>query len=299
MKSFHPLFVPALVAALAIVGCGEQSNRSEYPDRSQETKAQANTIKQESEQRDLAIKRDLEQQTTALGFEEKQVVDKAKQERERVALDRDQATEPLKLRQQEAKAAAEREAERINAEAKAKLESLNGDEATRVKAEAESKVAEARRKSAEAVSEDEAKVVRARQSADEKIAKIDEQEARQKAAIAGKRTEAERKAREAHLKVSNDTTAKMDSLGKDSAVRVKQQQTQAKEVVETDARIAAAVRNNIERRGDAGRGVTVAANNGVVVLSGVVPNEIVRREIITATGKIDGVARVDDRLAIR
>lgn len=299
MKPFSPLLVPALIGALAIMGCNEKSSRSEYPDNSPQTKAQANALHQDAERRDQVIERDLQQRMTTLGFEEKQVVDKAKQDREQIVIDHDQTIQPLKLHQQEARAAAEREEQRINSETNSQLATVSGEEATRIKTVADSKVADSRRSSAEIIANDEAKVVKAQQKVLEQIAKIDEQEAVKKAEIAKKRSAAERQAREDHLKVSVETTDKLDGVGKDSAVRVKQERTQEQKHTKEDARITAAVRDHLDRQGEPTKGVTVTANDGVVALTGVVSNETARRELVTATGKIDGVVRVNDQLAIR
>ena len=299
MKPFSPLLVPALIGALAIMGCNEKSTRSEYPDNSPQTKAQANALHQDAERRDQVIERDLQQHMTTLGFEEKQVVDKAKQDREQIVIDHDQTIQPLKLHQQEARAAAEREEQHINSETNSQLTTVSGEEATRIKTVADSKVADSRRSSAEIIAKDEAKIAKAQQKVLEQIAKIDEQEAVKKAEIVKKRSAAERQAREDHLKVSVETTDKLDDVGKDSAARVKQERTQEQKHTKEDARITAAVRDHLDRQGETTKGVTVTANNGVVALTGVVSNETARRELITATGKIDGVVRVNDQLAIR
>ncbi len=63
--------------------------------------------------------------------------------------------------------------------------------------------------------------------------------------------------------------------------------------------ISAAVRNNIAKHGEPTRGVTVVTNKGVVVLSGKVPNDTTRRTVVTDAGKISGVMRVEDQLAIQ
>ncbi len=299
MKPFSPLLVPALIGALAIMGCNEKSTRSEYPDNSPQTKAQANALHQDAERRDQVIERDLQQRMTTLGFEEKQVVDKAKQDREQIVIDHDQTIQPLKLHQQEARAAAEREEQHINSETNSQLTTVSGEEATRIKTVADSKVADSRRSSAEIIAKDEAKIAKAQQKVLEQIAKNDEQEAVKKAEIVKKRSAAERQAREDHLKVSVETTDKLDDVGKDSAARVKQERTQEQKHTKEDARITAAVRDHLDRQGETTKGVTVTANNGVVALTGVVSNETARRELITATGKIDGVVRVNDQLAIR
>jgi osmotically-inducible protein OsmY len=299
MKPFSPLLVPALIGALAIMGCHEKSTRSDYPDNSPQTKAQANALHQDAERRDQVIERDLQQRMTTLGFEEKQVVDKAKQDREQIVIDHDQTIQPLKLHQQEARAAAEREEQRINSETNSQLATVNGEEATRIKTAADSKVADSRRSSAEIIANDEAKIAKAQKKVLEQIAKIDEQEAVKKAEIVKKRSAAERQAREDHLKVSVETTDKLDGVGKDSAVRVKQERTQEQKHTKEDARITAAVRDHLDRQGEPTKGVTVTANDGVVALTGVVSNETARRELVTATGKIDGVVRVNDQLAIR
>ena len=66
-----------------------------------------------------------------------------------------------------------------------------------------------------------------------------------------------------------------------------------------DARIAAAVRDYLDRQGQPTKGVTATAHDGVVSLTGVVANETVRRDLVIATGKIDGVVRVNDELTLR
>lgn len=299
MKPFSPLLVPALVGALALLGCNEHSTRSEYPDNSPQTKAQANALHQDADRRDQVIERDLQQRMTTLGFEEKQVVDKAKQDRDQVVIDHDQTIQPIKLHQQEAKSTAMREEQRIIADRDSQLASLNGDEATRVKTIANSKVADVNRACAETIADDEAKIVKAQQKTSERVAKIDEQEALKKTEISKKRLAAEHQAREDHLKVSIETTEKLDGVGKNSAALVKQERTQAQKNTKDDARITAAVRDHLDRQGELAKGVTVTTNGGIAVLTGVVANQTVRRDLIMATGKIDGVVRVDDQLTTR
>lgn len=299
MKPFSPLLVPALVGVLALIGCNEHSTRSEYPDHSPQTKAQANALHQDADRRNEVIDRDLQQRMTTLGFEEKQVVDKAKQDRDQVVIDHDQTIQPIKLHQQEAKSTAAREEQRIIADRDSQLASLNGDEATRVKTVADSKLADVNRACAETIADDEAKIVKAQLKTSERIAKIDEQEALKKTEISKKRLAAEHQAREDRLKVSIETTEKLDGVGKNSAALVKQERTQAQKNTKEDTRITATVRDHLDRQGDQTKGVTATTNGGVVALTGVVANETVRRDLVIATGKIDGVMRVDDQLTTR
>lgn len=299
MKPFSPLLVPAFVGVLALMGCNEHSTRSEYPDNSPQTKAQANALHQDADRRNEVIDRDLQQRMTTLGFEEKQVVDKAKQDRDQVVIDHDQTIQPIKLHQQEAKSMAAREEQRIIADRDSQLASLNGDEATRVKTVADSKLADVNRACAETIADDEAKIVKAQLKTSERIAKIDEQEALKKTEISKKRLAAEHQAREDRLKVSVETTEKLDGVGKNSAALVKQERNQAQKNTKEDTRINATVRDHLDRQGDQTKGVTVSTKGGVVALTGVVANETVRRDLVIATGKIDGVVRVDDQLTTR
>ena len=299
MKPHYILFIPTVIAACAITGCNHDSARSEYPDRSQETKAQADALHQEGARRDQVIENDLQQKKVALSFEQGQVENKAKQEREQISIERDQKIQPLKARQDEARASCKRECERIDQDTVGKIASVSGDEALRVKANAESKTAEVKRKMAEEVADAETNITKANQAADKRLANVDEGEAKQKSDIGLRRSEADRKAREDHLKVAGETTGNLDKVGKQSAERKEKQRVKSADIERKDQEISTAVRKDLARRGDPTKGVTVATDDGVVMLTGAVSDEAMRREIVLDTGKISGVVRVDDRLAVR
>jgi osmotically-inducible protein OsmY len=298
MRFAHLFLIPTLVTAGAMAGCNHDNSRSEYPDKTEQTKAQADAIRLERERRELVIDRDLQQNKTALAFEESQVENKAKLERERITIERDQLVQPLKARQDDARETSKRDCERITQESDAKLATLNGEEATRLKAETESKLAEAKRKAADQVANAETDITAANQAAAKRIANVDAGEAKEKAAIVQRREQAERQAREEHLTVAANSTAQLDKLAHQSQQRTDNEREVEAVTNQKDLEIATAVRQNIANQGDPARGVTVVSNQGVVVLSGAVADETTRRTVIASASKISGVVRVEDHLAI-
>lgn len=299
MKPVHLfIIVPALAIALGITGCNDGTARSDYPDQSQETRAEADAIRRDGERQEDIIDRDLQQNVTALSFAQQQNAAKAKLERERIELERDQKVQPLAAKKAEVEAKAKRDMERIDQETSDKVAAATGDDAPRVKAEAASSIAEVKRDAAARVAEIDADIRSANQAAQKRITNVNEGEAKEQADIAAKRAEAERAAREAKLKVKSDTTAKLDRVGKDSADRRDEQRTRDAEARETDERIKSAVQKDLARHGESARGVTVNANNGVVVLGGAVNNDAVRQKVVTDAQRISGVVRVDDRIAV-
>jgi osmotically-inducible protein OsmY len=294
----HVIIVPAIAVALGLSGCNDTTARSDYPDKSQETRAEADAIRREGERQEEIIERDLQQNLTALSFAHQQNATKAKLERERITLERDQKVQPLEAKKADVEAKAKRDIERIDLEAGAKEEAATGDEVPRIKAETASSIAEVKRDAAARVAEIDADIRAANQSAQMRIANVNDGEAKEQADIATKRAEAERTAREAKLKVKSDTTAKLDRVGKDSAERRDEQRAREAEARETDERIKSAVQKDLARHGDSARGVTVDANNGVVVLGGAVNNDAVRQKVVTDAQRISGVVRVDDRIAV-
>lgn len=297
MRSAHLVLIPTLIAACAVTGCFND-DRAQYPDKTEETKSQADAIRAERERRDQVIERDLQQTRTALAFEESQVENKAKQERERISLERDELVQPLIARQEDARAMSRRECDRLESERDAKLANLTGEEATRVKAETDSKTAEVKRKAADQIANAEVDIVAAKQAAAKRLANVDAGEAKEKAAIAQRREHAERQAREERLAVANQTTDKLDRLASQSQQRTDNEREIEAVTNEKDLQISAAVRNDIARHGEPTRGVTVATDQGVVVLSGKVPDDTIRRAVVTDASKISGVVRVEDRLAV-
>ena len=297
MRFSHLFLIPTLVAACAVVGCNNDK-RAQYPDKTEETKSQADAIRLERERRDQVIDRDLQQNKTALAFEESQVESKAKLERERITIERDEMIQPLKARQDDARATSKRECDRLIQDSDVRLATLNGEEATRVKAETESKTAEVKRKAADLVANAETDITAANQASAKRIANVDAGEAKEKAAIALRREQAERQAREEHLTVATKTTAQLDQIAQKSQQRTDKEREVEAVTNQKDLEIATAVRKNIASHGDPARGVTVVSDKGVVVLSGAVPDETTRRTVVTGAGKISGVVRVDDRLAI-
>lgn len=297
MRFANLLIIPTLVAACAVVGCN-RDNTSEYPDNTEQTKAQADNIRLEKQRRDEVIDRNLQQTRTTLAFEETQVMKKATQERQRIALDRDERVQPLMARQADVKATSERDCERLTQDSEARLLVLNGDEATRVKTETDSKIAEVKRKAADVTANTQADIAKANQAAADRTANVDAGEAKERAAISLRRDEAERLAREEHLAVAQQTSAKIDQLGRQSSSRTERQREEEAVNHQRDEDITIAVRKDLARHGEPTRGVTVATDAGVVVLSGGVPNDTVRQAVVKDAGKISGVVRVDDRMAI-
>lgn len=298
MRFAHLFIIPTLITAGAMAGCNNDNSRNEYPDKTEQTKAQADAIRVERERREQVIDRDLQQTKTALAFEESQVENKAKQERERITIERDELVQPLKARQEDARAMSKRECDRIDLESDAKLANLNGEEATRVKADTESKTADVKRKAADLVANAETDITAANQAAAKRIANVDAGEAKEKAAIALRRDQAERQAREERLAVATQTTTKLDQLAQQSQQRTEKDREVEAVTNQKDLEIATAVRQNLATHGDPARGVTVVSDKGVVVLSGAVPDESTRRTVVTGASKISGVVRVEDHLAI-
>ncbi|HEX3133610.1 MAG TPA: BON domain-containing protein [Planctomycetota bacterium] len=300
MKPVHHLsvIVPVLALALGLSGCNDSTTRSDYPDQTQQTKAEADAIRRDGEQREALIERDLQQNLTSLSFAQQQNASKAKLERERIELERDQKVQPLEAKKSEVEAKAKRDAERIDQETDAKVASANGDEAIRLKADAASSIADVKRDAATRSAEIDAEVRAANQAAQSRIAHVNDGEAKEQADIAAKRAEAERTAREAKLKVKSDTTAKLDRVGKDSAERRDEQRTRDAEARKKDEEITSAVQKDLAKHGESVRGVTVATDNGVVVLGGAVTTETVRQKVVSDAQKISGVVRVDDRIAV-
>lgn len=294
MKPTHLLIVPALAILMGFTGCDNGTARNDYPDRSQETKAEADAIRSEGDRREQLIDRDLQQTKTSLAFAKQQNADKARLERERIKLERDQKIQPQEAKKAELEAKAKRECERIDKDAEAKATNAGTEEAAKIRAEAASRAAEVKNENAKEVAEIDADIRAAKQAADMRLANVDEGEAKEQAAIDAKRIEAENKARDERLKVATQTNEKLDRLAKDSADRRERQGSRAA----TDDRITSAVRQNIARHGERAQDVKIATDNGVVVLSGAVPNETTRREIVKDTEKVSGVVRVEDRIAV-
>lgn len=295
----HVIIIPALALALGLTGCNDNTARSDYPDKSQETKAEADAIRRDGERREEVIERELQQNLTALSFEQQQNASKAKLERERITLERDQKIQPLEAKKAEVEAKAKRDIERADREGETKLASATVDDAPRVKADIASSIAEIKRDAAARVAEIDAEVRAANQSAQTRIANVDEGEAKEQADIAKKRAEAEQTAREEKLKVKSDTTAKLDRVGKNSEERREELRQRDASAREADERIKSAVQKDLARHGESARGVTVDANNGVVVLGGAVKNDAVRQKVVTEAQRISGVVRVDDRIAVQ
>ena len=294
MKSINLIIVPALAIVLGITGCDDGSARSDYPDHSQETKAAADAIRSDRERREQAIDRELQQTNTSLAFTRQQNADKARLERERITLERDQKLQPLEAQKADVEAKAKRDCERVDQETAAKLATVNGEEAAKVRAEGDRQIAEIKSSAATKTADVNGNIRTAKQDGATRLAHVDEGEAKEQAALDAKRIEAENKAREARLVVASETTEKLDRLAKDSAQR--QEKTNA--LSASDERITSAVRQDLARHGEHAQGVTIATDQGVVVLGGTVPNESVHREIVTDAGKIKGVVRVEDRIAV-
>ncbi len=295
MKPIPLMIVPALAIALAITGCDGTSARGDYPDQSQTTRAEADAIRSDRERREQAIDRELQQTTTSLAFAKQQNANKARLERERITLERDQKIQPLEARRTQDEAKVKRDIERIDEESAAKLATVSGEEATRIRAEAASQIAEIKSKAAARNAEVEADIRAAKQDAQPRLANVEDGLAKEQADIAAKQVAAENKARDARLQVAKESTDKLDALARDSAKREKEHAG----VVVADDNITKSVRENIVRHKDGAKDVTVTTDRGVVILSGTVANDAVRKDIIAAAGKVDGVVRVDDRISVR
>jgi len=292
MKRIHLMIVPTLILILGFTGCDNSGvSRSSYPDRSQETKAEADAIRAEQEQRNQAIDRDLQQAMTSLSFSKQQSSDKARLERDKIAFERDQKIQPLEAQINDAEAKAKRECERVDQEAKTKAATANSEDVAKIKAEATIRTTEIKSETAKQTAELEADIRTAQQAAQVRVTQVDDKEAKELSALDAKRIEAENHAREARLLVAKETTDKLDVLAKDSAKR----QTQR---AEADDRITSSVRQSIVRQGNGAQGITVTTNQGVVVLTGTAGKESIRQAIVKDAEKIEGVVRVEDRIAV-
>lgn len=298
MKSSTLILVPALALILGLSGCNDSTARSDYPDRSSETRAEADAIRRDGERREEIIDRNLQQTLTSLAFAEQQNADKAQLERERIELDRDRKVQPLEAKKAEVEDKAKRDIAQINQETESKIATVAGEEATKIQAGAASRAAEITRDSTARLADIEADIREADQAAQTRLANVAEGEAKEQADIAAKRATAERKAREEKLAVNSDTTAKLDRLGEDSAERREEQRASNADGREKDEHITAEVRKDIARHGDSARGVTVSTDNGVVVLGGAVKNDVVRQQVANSAQRISGVVRVDNRIAV-
>jgi hypothetical protein len=222
MRHRHLILVPALAIAVAITGCNDTA-RSDYPDRSEQTRAEADAIRAEGDRRDRVIDRDLQQATTALAFQQQQNADKAKLERERIILERDRRIAPVEEKRRAEELQAKTNTERINRDAEAKVTAASEAEVVRIRADAASEMAKIRSESAARLVEYDNEIRAANDEAQKRIDHVDAGEAKERLAIDTRRAEEQRKAREAHLAVTADTTAKLDQLGKQSQQRLDQQ----------------------------------------------------------------------------
>lgn len=298
MRPSSLFIIPTLALAIGLTGCNDTANRSDYPDRSAETKAEADAIRADGDRRQDAVEREREQQLTALGFDERQNAEKAALERERIALERDREVQPLKAKKAEHEANAKRECERIEREAETKLANTSGEEAARIKADAESRIAEVKRETTEKIAKIDPDIRAANQAAEDRIANSKRDEAKKQAEITAKRAEVENNAREQKLRIQSDVTTKLDRLGKTSAERRETVNEREAEAREADQRITSQVKKDLSRRGDQTSGVTVTTDNGVVMLGGTVRDDATRRTVVQETQRVSGVVRVEDRIAV-
>lgn len=299
MKPTLPIASAVIAAALIVAGCDQQTARGDYPDRTEETRIQADAIRKDAAQRKEAIDREYDEKATANAFRASQVKAKAKRDREEIELEREREVAPLAAKQKEAKAKAEREREQIKADSELKLKDLGGAEADKAKAERDGKIAEAEQRAAAAVAEVADDITKAGLKAQKAKAVVDEREAKELAEVDRELAEAKTKVRERKLAIDAETNDRLAKLEKDSKTRVEKNRTAETQTLERDREITQKIRSDLDRDQARGGTVSIDTRDGVVVLKGTVPSEEDRRTIVSKANKVDGVVRVDDRLSVR
>lgn len=292
------LLTAAMASIVGLTGCNNDATHSQYPDKSVETRAQAQAIRDDAQRSNDSSNRDQEQRLTALSFRTSQAEQKAKQAHEQIAINLDHALTPLKAAQDQAKATGSREREAIDQEGEGAPVNPNNEEVIRIKADKEVRKVKSQQVETDILAENEAKILALKNEAAINKAKIVENEASEKAVIKAERSEAEQQNRERKLAISIETTSKLDKLGEKSADRREETGKQEAAAERQDQNITAAVRKAIAR-GDSARDVTISTRAGIVVLTGVVASEVIRREVIADATKVVGVVRLDDKMSIR
>ena len=281
-------WAPALLTVIGMAGCGSPRNHSTYPDQTPETRAQFQAIERDSTRRRTALHEEHRRQIAVVEFEEMQVSDRAKQERERVALAGQAEIQARQAHQRDVTAATAREIEQLR-------RGTGGGTPTEVAAQ----IATAERALAETVAADQRAIDVSQAGIDARVMKADQDEVRQMAVHARRRSVIDRKTREDDLAIASDISTRMDEAGARSAQRMSDAQSKARDTTEADMNLDVAVRADLADQGGKAQGVTVESRQGVVTLTGTVANEVDRRRIVERTAQVGGVGRVDDRLSLR
>jgi osmotically-inducible protein OsmY len=282
------IWAPALLTALGLAGCGSARNHATYPDQTPETRAQFQAIERDSTRRRASLHEDHRRQIAVVEFEEMQAADRAKQERERVTLAGQAEIQARQAHQRDATAATAKEIDLLR-------KGTSGGTPTEIAAQ----VATAERALAETVAADQQAIDKVQAGIDARLLKVDQDEVRQVAVHARRRSVIDRTTREADLALAADTSTRMDEAGVRSAERMSDARSKAKDATEADVNLDVAVRSDLADQGAMAQGVTVESRRGVVTLTGTVANDVDRRRIVARTAQIGGVGSVDDRMSLR
>lgn len=205
----RPLILPSLCAAMALLsGCGSSSGR--YPDRSPETQARADGIREEGRVAIERIDRDLADEQDALRFRSNQVKEQARLDREQVQITCDRAIEPLTAKRKVATDEMERDMERDRLEAEAQEKDGTIDQKERIKLDAARQTRAVDHRKANAGLDRE--IAGHQAKAREEIAAIETREQKAIAKIDSELANTETKARERRLAVESDTASRLNEV---------------------------------------------------------------------------------------
>jgi osmotically-inducible protein OsmY len=304
MRPTLSILVPVLATGLilATAGCDQQSARSDYPDNTPQTHRQVDEINNDATARKAAIDKRYDDTATAIAFHRGQISDKAKADRAKIALDHDRDVAPLTAKRNATKVKYDAQKQEIATALDKKQKDNTAEEAPKLQADAASQTADVDRKeTAEFVSIDQ-DIRSADDTAAKKKNDVDAQEAKDLADCDRQLTEAKNQARADKLAVDKDVNSKLASVESDSKSRMDKSHTAEDRSNESDRKISAAVRSDLDDdKSVAGKSsdVAITTKDGVVTLSGTVPSDYDRHAIITKAGKTSGVKSVQDQLSVR
>ena len=301
MKYPNPAILAACACALFATACHESSSRGEYPDHAAETQKQADNIRHDAQSSKEAADREFNDKSTALDFRELQSKEKTKQELATVNLERDRTVAPLVAKQEEIKAQGQRDKERVDNETTELLKAPGSQEAP-IRAEAASKKADIDQKSIAAISAITSKADKADTTAKAKRIDIATDESQRLGSLQLERTANEQALRKRKIAIDTDTNMKLNKLGEQSGERNAKNRSDEAKSAENDRKITADIRGRFAEDkllSTKTQDVRVTTNAGVVVVSGTVPSDAERRSVIDQVGKVSGVVRVEDKLAVR
>lgn len=301
MNHPRPVILSACLCALFTTACHESTSRGAYPDNSADTQKQADNIRMDAQSRKEAADREFADKATALAFREGQSKEKTRQELATVDLDRDRSVAPLIAKQEALKAQGQRDKERVDNETAELLKAPGSQEAT-IQAEANSKKADIEQKTIAAVTTLVNDSDKAENVAKAKRLDIATAESQRFSAIQQERTIDEQALRKRKIAIDTDANLQLTKLGEKSGEQGTKERAAAAKTDDNDRKITSAIRVRFaDDKTLAARtqDVQVSTNAGVVVVSGTVAGETERRAVLDQAGKVSGVVRVEDKLAIR